>query len=136
MESRFGRIVASASSHKWQAYDWLQKGLDVSPTDETMHYLPAMFSREPAKPDRSLLSHGSKSQTGFISYDYGAYSSMIFRYFLGLSKSGNPLPQRTWEAIERAMRGASANSIPAQVHPVGRSNLASRPVRRAAGNQV
>ena len=33
-----------------------------------------MLTNNGAKPDKSVLSHGWKPETGFISYDYGAYS--------------------------------------------------------------
>jgi len=60
-----------------------------------------MLTNNGAQPDKSVLSHGWKPETGFISYDYGNYSEAILLYLLGLGAPVNPLPKRTWEAIQR-----------------------------------
>ena len=36
----------------------------------------------------SVLSHGWRPETGFISYDYGAYSEAILVYLLGPRRAG------------------------------------------------
>ncbi len=63
-----------------------------------------MLTNNGAKPDKSVLSHGWKPETGFITYDYGAYSEAILIYLLGLGAPVNPLPKRTWEAIQRPVQ--------------------------------
>ncbi len=60
-----------------------------------------MLTNNGAQPDKSVLSHGWKPETGFVSYDYGDYSEAILLYLLGLGAPGNPLPKKTWEAIRR-----------------------------------
>jgi hypothetical protein len=63
-----------------------------------------MLTNNGTQPDKRILSHGWKPETGFITYNYGAYSEAILLYLLGLGAPVNPLPERTWEAIERPLQ--------------------------------
>jgi hypothetical protein len=63
-----------------------------------------MLTNDGAQPAKSVLSHGWRPETGFIGYDYGAYSEAILLYLLGLGAPVNPLPKRTWEAIQRPLQ--------------------------------
>ena len=63
-----------------------------------------MLTNNGTRPDKNVLSHGWKPETGFISYDYGAYDEAILLYLLGLGAPVNPLPERTWPAIERPLQ--------------------------------
>jgi hypothetical protein len=63
-----------------------------------------MLTNNGAQPDKKVLSHGWRPETGFISYDYGAYSEAILLYLLGLGAPLNPLPKSTWEAIKRPLQ--------------------------------
>jgi len=63
-----------------------------------------MLTNGGAQPEKSVLSHGWRPESGFISYDYGAYSEAILLYLLGLGAPINPLPKRTWEAIDRPLQ--------------------------------
>ena len=60
-----------------------------------------MLTNNGAFPEKHVLSHGWRIESGFISYDYGAYSEAILVYLLGLGAPVNPLPESTWEAIKR-----------------------------------
>ena len=60
-----------------------------------------MLTNNGAFPEKRVLSHGWRIESGFISYDYGAYSEAILVYLLGLGAPVNPLPESTWEAIKR-----------------------------------
>jgi hypothetical protein len=63
-----------------------------------------MLTNGGAQPDKSILSHGWWPETGFISFNYGAYSEAILLYLLGLGAPVDPLPPRTWEAIARPLQ--------------------------------
>jgi hypothetical protein len=62
-----------------------------------------MLTNNGTQPDKRVLSHGWKPETGFITYDYGAFSEAILLYLLGLGAPIHPLPPRTWEAIKRPL---------------------------------
>jgi hypothetical protein len=63
-----------------------------------------MLTNAGAKPEKNALSHGWRPESGFISYDYGAYSEAILLYLLGLGAPVDPLPKRTWNAIKRPLQ--------------------------------
>jgi hypothetical protein len=63
-----------------------------------------MRTNNGARPDKNVLSHGWRPEKGFITYDYGAYSEAILLYLLGLGAPGNPLPNTTWQAIQRPLQ--------------------------------
>jgi hypothetical protein len=63
-----------------------------------------MLTNDGTKPDKRVLSHGWRPESGFIGYDYGAYSEAILLYLLGLGASVNPLPATAWEAIARPLQ--------------------------------
>jgi hypothetical protein len=63
-----------------------------------------MLTNGGAKPEKNALSHGWRPESGFISYDYGAYSEAILLYLLGLGAPVDPLPKRTWNAIKRPLQ--------------------------------
>lgn len=71
-----------------------------------------MLTNNGAQPDKNVLSHGWKPETGFLSYDYSAYNEAILLYLLGLGAPVNPLPERAWQAIERPLQSyASTESL-------------------------
>lgn len=53
-----------------------------------------------AQPEKKLLSHGWKPESGFLPYNYGGYSEAIMLYLLGLGAQ-KPLPPESWTAIAR-----------------------------------
>jgi hypothetical protein len=63
-----------------------------------------MLTNGGAQPEKSVLSHGWRPESGFITYDYGAYSEAILLYLLGLGAPVDPLPRRTWEAVSRPLQ--------------------------------
>jgi hypothetical protein len=63
-----------------------------------------MLTNDGTKSDKRVLSHGWKPETGFISYDYGAYSEAILLYLLGLGAPVNPLPKTAWTAFARPLQ--------------------------------
>jgi hypothetical protein len=63
-----------------------------------------MRTNNGAQTGKQVLSHGWRPKTGFISYDYGAYSEAILLYLLGLGTLDNPLPMVSWEAIQRPVQ--------------------------------
>jgi len=63
-----------------------------------------MLTNGYTQPDKKILSHGWTPERGFITYNYGAYSEAILIYLLGLGAPVNPLPEATWEAIERPLQ--------------------------------
>jgi hypothetical protein len=80
---------------------------DISVLADTLYRRidwPWMLTNSGAQPDKNVLSHGWRPETGFISYNYGAYSEAILLYLLGLGAPVNPLPKATWQAIDRPMQ--------------------------------
>ena len=63
-----------------------------------------MLTNNYTQPSKKVLSHGWRPETGFISYDYSAYSEAILLYLLGLGAPVNPLPATSWEAIARPLQ--------------------------------
>jgi hypothetical protein len=63
-----------------------------------------MLTNAGAQPEKSVLSHGWRPESGFITYDYGAYSEAILLYLLGLGAPVDPLPGKTWSAIKRPLQ--------------------------------
>jgi hypothetical protein len=63
-----------------------------------------MLTNNNTQPNKKALSHGWKPETGFITYNYEAYSEAILLYLLGLGAPVNPLPASTWEAITRPLQ--------------------------------
>lgn len=54
-----------------------------------------------AKPDKLLVSHGWKPETGFLANDWGSYCEHMFLYLLGLGARRDPLPAASWTAWKR-----------------------------------
>ncbi len=63
-----------------------------------------MLTNAGAQPEKSILSHGWRPESGFITYNYGAYSEAILLYLLGLGAPVDPLPEKTWPAIKRPLQ--------------------------------
>jgi hypothetical protein len=63
-----------------------------------------MRTNDGSRADKQVLSHGWRPETGFITYDYGAYSEAILLYLLGLGAPVNPLPMTAWVAIQRPLQ--------------------------------
>lgn len=51
--------------------------------------------------DKHLLSHGSRPETGFITYRWGKFSEHPILYILGIASRTHPLPVESWFAWER-----------------------------------
>jgi hypothetical protein len=60
-----------------------------------------MLTNGGAKPEKRILSQGWYPESQFIGYNYGSYSEAILLYLLGLGAPKNPLPNETWDAIDR-----------------------------------
>jgi hypothetical protein len=52
-------------------------------------------------PEQQVLAHGWKPRSGFLRYNYEAYSEAILLVLLGLGAEKNPLPASTWDALQR-----------------------------------
>ena len=63
-----------------------------------------MLTNNYTQPDKKVLSHGWKPESGFITHNYDVYSEAILLYLLGLGAPANPLPQASWEAIQRPLQ--------------------------------
>jgi hypothetical protein len=63
-----------------------------------------MLTNAGAKPEKNVLSHGWRPESGFITYDYGAYSEAILLYLLGLGAPVDPLPEKAWGAFKRPLQ--------------------------------
>jgi hypothetical protein len=51
--------------------------------------------------NKRIMSHGLREETGFLTYNYGAYSEAILLYLLGMGAETNPLPPECWAALDR-----------------------------------
>ena len=51
--------------------------------------------------DTSLLTHGWKPETGFLSSRWEDYSELMMMYLLGMGSAAHPLRQETWNAWKR-----------------------------------
>jgi hypothetical protein len=51
--------------------------------------------------DTSLLTHGWKPETGFLSSRWEDYSELMMMYLLGMGSAVHPLRQETWNAWKR-----------------------------------
>jgi hypothetical protein len=63
-----------------------------------------MLTNNYAQPNKTVLSHGWRPETGFIPYNYDVYSEAVLLYLLGLGAPANPLPASTWNAITRPLQ--------------------------------
>jgi hypothetical protein len=63
-----------------------------------------MLTNNYTQPSKKSLSHGWWPETGFITYNYDAYSEAILLYLLGLGAPVDPLPPSTWEAMARPLQ--------------------------------
>lgn len=54
-----------------------------------------------AKPDKLVLSHGWKPETGFLASDWDSYCEHMLLYLLGLGARNNPLGPKSWTAWTR-----------------------------------
>jgi hypothetical protein len=53
------------------------------------------------KPDKPLLSHGWKPETGFLANDWDSYCEHMLLYLLGLGARRDRLPEESWTAWKR-----------------------------------
>jgi hypothetical protein len=60
-----------------------------------------MLTNGGTQPGKRALSHGFRTEAGFLTYNYSAYSEAILLYFLGMGAEKNPLPPECWRAIDR-----------------------------------
>jgi hypothetical protein len=63
-----------------------------------------MLTNNNTQPEKKVLSHGWKPETGFISYNYEIYSEAVLLYLLGLGAPVDPLPATAWSAFQRPPR--------------------------------
>jgi len=54
-----------------------------------------------ARPDKLLVSHGWKPESGFLPHDWDHYCEHLLLYLLGLGAPRNPLPEASWDAWTR-----------------------------------
>ena len=81
--------------------------LDISVLSEALYRRidwQWMLTNNYTQPNKKVLSHGWKPETGFITYNYDSYSEAILLYLLGLGAPVNPLPGTTWESIARPLQ--------------------------------
>lgn len=52
-------------------------------------------------PDKLVLSHGWKPESGFLPYDWGSYCELMLLYLLGIGAPDKPLQPASWEAWTR-----------------------------------
>jgi hypothetical protein len=60
-----------------------------------------MLTNGGAQPNKRVMSHGLRTGTEFLTYNYSAYSEAILLYLLGMGAPANPLPPECWKAIDR-----------------------------------
>ncbi len=53
------------------------------------------------KPDKLLVSHGWKPETGFLPNDWDSFCELVVLYMLGLGSRTDPLPAESWSAWRR-----------------------------------
>jgi len=63
-----------------------------------------MLTNDNTQPEKRVLSHGWKPETGFITYNYEIYSEATLLYLLGLGAPVDPLPATAWSAFQRPSR--------------------------------
>jgi hypothetical protein len=63
-----------------------------------------MLTNGGARQEKQVLSHGWRPESGFIEYDYGAYSEAILLYLLALGAPEKPLPRTVWDAVARPLQ--------------------------------
>jgi hypothetical protein len=64
-----------------------------------------MLTNNGTQANKRVISHGWRPDTpGFIEHDYSHYCEAILLYLLGMGAPVNPLPQTTWDAIERPLQ--------------------------------
>ena len=91
-----------------------------------------MLTNNHSQPDKRALSHGWWPESGFVPFDYSAYSEAILLYLLGLGAPVKPLPGTTWEAMERPLQTYGGIELikggPIFIHqmPAGYFNLRNR----------
>jgi hypothetical protein len=61
------------------------------------------LTNDGAQPEKRLVSHGSRLESGFIPNNWHDYSEAVLLYLLGLGAPENPLPAASWEAFERPL---------------------------------
>lgn len=52
-------------------------------------------------PEKLVLSHGWKPESGFLKSNWDSYCELMFLYLLGLGAAGEKLPVQCWEAWKR-----------------------------------
>jgi hypothetical protein len=64
-----------------------------------------MLTNNGTKPNKRVISHGWRPETrDFIKDDYSRYCEAILLYLLGMGAPVDPLPQTTWDEIERPLQ--------------------------------
>jgi len=61
-----------------------------------------MLTNNGTQPEKKVLSHGWKPETGFLTYNYEMYSEAVLLYLLGLGAPVDPLPATAWTGFERS----------------------------------
>ena len=78
--------IAALSDHLYRRLDWWWA-----------------LTNDGTQPDKRLVSHGARLESGFIPNNWFDYSEAVLLYLLGLGAPENPLPQASWEAFERPL---------------------------------
>lgn len=60
-----------------------------------------MLTNGGERPDKFLISHGWKPETGFLPYDWGSYCELMLLYLLGMGAPNEPLLPACWSAWNR-----------------------------------
>lgn len=60
-----------------------------------------MLTNDGTQPDKLILSHGWKPESGFLISNWDSYCEMMFLYLLGLGAKQNPIPSASWNAWHR-----------------------------------
>lgn len=61
------------------------------------------LTNDGTQPDKRLVSHGARLESGFIPNNWFDYSEAVLLYLLGLGAPENPLPPASWDAFERPL---------------------------------
>jgi hypothetical protein len=69
---------------------------------------PWILTNDMQEPDKTIVSHGWRPESGFIPYNYGEYSEAMLLYLLGLGAAKDPLPAETWDSIKRPLQNYGA----------------------------
>jgi hypothetical protein len=62
-----------------------------------------MLTNAGEDPNKVLLSHGWKPESGFLKSNWDSYCELMFLYLLGIGARNSPLPLESWKGWERPL---------------------------------